>query len=207
MSSHSDRLEILAQLCHERDVNPSKGNYANFVRSIVCGKMFLSNQTAIQITKTLTTAYYTDRWQSLLKDLNQGLPIISGSTVTPLEIKTESNIEKPKTKIITAKQKAQNLQGTARRDTYNNVGRNTQYDLNELELSLDEALQLWQEFYPKYDAEIKGNCILIYWDTKAELRSQRDLQKTVQPTMPKISSPEGDIIDDTYDETAPEVKN
>lgn len=208
MTTAQDRLEILAQLCHDQEVNPSRGNYAAFVRSIICGRMFLSNQTAIQITKTLTTAYYHDKWQSLLKTLNNGTvppaqPEPPGLQTQMWNPQPQKEADEPK--IFTSEQKAKVLYQMAKRDTYNYIGRITFSDANEENLSLTQAMEIWKLYNKKYEIEERGNCLLIYWDSKAELRSQRDLLKTVQPIQQATQNLEGDIYDDTYDSNAPGV--
>lgn len=205
---HQDRLAILAQLCYEKGVNPSKGNYAGFVRGIACGKLFLSKQTALQLTKTLTTAYYHDKWKSLIGELNEGLqPTINTpkpQTWQPQTTTQTNSQTEPFT--LTPKDQANILYSKAKRDTYNNVGRITEADLKEQCLTTEEAIELWQRHFSKFDIEQRSNCLLIFWDGKEIMRSNRDLNRVIQPIEKISANPEGDIVDDTYDETAPQAK-
>lgn len=210
--SHQDRLAILAQLCYERGVNPQKGNYAGFVRAVCCGKLFLSNQTAIQLTKTLTTAYYADRWNDLLGKLNEGQSVgEEGCALQPLTWNPQPQQENVKAETkkaeLSLKQLSQILYGKAQRDTFNCIGRITEADAKEINLTIEEAQQIWSHHHTKFETEIRGNCLLIFWNGKGEMRSQRNLLCTVQPTEPQITAQTGDIVDDTYDKTVSEVND
>jgi hypothetical protein len=160
----------------------------------------------------LTTAYYSDRWKSLLKELNNGIedhttePMKPTNIWNPQPAVEHENKHQTEIQTLTPKQLTQIMYASARRDTFDNIGRITPTELNEIGLSIEEAINLWTEQYPKFEIENRSNCLLIFWNTKAETRSQRDLQKTIQPTEPQIAAPEGDIIDETYDEQAPLVK-
>lgn len=225
----NDRLSIIAQICTDNNVNPSRGNYAGLVRQVCVTHLSMSQNDAKKATRDLTTAYYTDRWRSLLQTEEETVEGNTGFEPNRITLKMagqdrealhrdmENLTQKPLGEMVqkvetqkpmqsdglTDKQKALILRGIAQRDSFNGVGRiilsYARDALDMPKLQIHELMNFWRTQYPLLDADYKSNVLCIYWDGKDTVRDQRQLERIVQPTAPKMfagDNPPGDIEED-----------
>jgi hypothetical protein len=90
--TRQERLYIIAKACELNNVTPKNGNkFAGLVRKIVCGKLGCTVDTATEDTKTMSIAYDTDKWKSILagQDSEPETPMVS----TPVVVATEKGEE------------------------------------------------------------------------------------------------------------------
>ena len=207
-------MRILAELCNQKNVNPSKGNYAGFIQKMAITHLQVSISSVKELTTSLTIAYRTDKWQSLLgineaqtqgynsditkKEVNyiQHQPSIQSElqrlaqTTQPTPLKTMPTKPAYQPDHLTQQQIAKILYGTATKDTFDGIGRLILSEARQITenktMQIEELAQFWQQHYPLIDAEIRGNVLLIFWDGKEDVRSIRDLNKLVQPKDPSF---------------------
>jgi hypothetical protein len=90
--NRSDQLAVLAQICTDNNVTPQQGNYAVLIRKICATHLYVSEAKTKELTRSLTTAYYTDRWSNLLNPTEEhyeyttnkleNLPVTSNTAAT-----------------------------------------------------------------------------------------------------------------------------
>lgn len=90
--NRSNQLTVLAQICTDNNVTPQQGNYAGLIRKICATHLYVSESKTKELTRSLTTAYYTDRWSSLLNPIEEhyeyttnkleNLPVTSNTVAT-----------------------------------------------------------------------------------------------------------------------------
>jgi hypothetical protein len=181
--SREDRLYVLATVCKQKNVTPNSNTYMTIIQTVCCGKFLLSKIKARELASTLTSAYKHDRWNEILgeNDSNTESHQDTPQTTFYKPLKTKQSIQ----------QQAQTLQHIAKKDTFNGVGR---LHLAEIQLELgpltaDQIIGIWQAIYPEQTIQQNGNVLLIYWQGKTEMREQRNLKATIQPS-PITMNPE-----------------
>ncbi len=248
MYKRTERLTIIAQILQQNNINPTKNNYAAFIQKIAVGYLQTTPTQARELTRSLTTAWYADHWQTILADTAEPEPIqaetqqlnngfvtfkMAGNTDTteatdqraivhaelakiaaspPSEpIKKIEPCETAPQEKLSEQQLAKILYNNAKNDTFDGVGRiilsEARETLENPKLTIQDLYQFWAKHYPLIDADYKSNILLVYWEGKETMRSQRDLNRTVQPETPLIYSadnPAGDILED--DEGVVEAK-
>jgi hypothetical protein len=174
----------LATVCKQKNVTPNSNTYMTIIQTVCCGKFLLSKIKARELASTLTSAYKHDRWGEILGEIEVQTDDHKTNNVKECFIKSPSIKQ-------TIKQQAQTLKHIAQKDTFNGVGRlhlaEIQFELGQL--SADQIIGIWQATYPEQTIEQNGNVLLIYWQGKANLREQRNLKATIQPS-PITMNPE-----------------
>lgn len=69
--NRSNQLTVLAQICTDNNVTPLQGNYAGLIRKICATHLYVSEAKTKELTRSLTTAFFTDHWSSLLNPQDQ----------------------------------------------------------------------------------------------------------------------------------------
>lgn len=170
--SRQDHIYIIARTLKERGLGPQSNLYKGAIIRICAANFQLAKPKVDEITRILTTAYHTDRWNSIL-----------GETTPPPQEENEIptiNLTK------LTKNNAATLKAMAKRDTFDNVGR---LIMSEIKLELgyntpQEVIDAWETYNPKDNIEQTGNIFKIYWGGKTNVQEERG---TRAPTvnMPK----------------------
>lgn len=87
--NRSDQLAVLAQICNDNKVTPQQGNYAALIRKICATHLYISEAKTKELTRSLTTAYYTDRWGSLLNPQEENCEF----TPNRIELQPQNKLE------------------------------------------------------------------------------------------------------------------
>ena len=253
------RLTILAQHCIMNNINPQTGNYAAQIRRVAITYLGANEAQAKELTRSLTTAYYTDKWTAILPP-PENFDEVAGNTglepnrltlkpgeATIENVTQQSNTEatsltdqrvevhttmanmftntptEPIKKLIanpthqqdrlTEKQICKILKNIAEKNCFGSTGRITIFDARDAadnkHLQISEVQDMWRRNYPTLEAETRSNVLLIYFDGKnaGQLNIYNPKIQPREYLFNSKSNPDADIIDEEYDETAPEEKD
>jgi hypothetical protein len=167
--SREDRLFVLATVCRQRNITPANNLYKAVILKTCAANFPLPKPRVDELTKMLTSAYYADHWHTLLCETpepEEPLP----------ELKLEPMKQTPRRDYVT-------LQGMARRDTFDGVGRLRQQeiDLELHKLSSQEIIETWETYNHKDTIIQEGNLYLIYWGGKDAVTEERASHAPIVP--------------------------
>ena len=104
---------------------------------------------------------------------------------------------------LSDKDVAQILINTARKDSFNGVGRiilsDARYIMDNKQLQIDELVQFLRVHFPALDIDARSNTAQIFWDGKGAVQLIRKTATIIQPKAPIYNAQnvnEGDIHED-----------
>ena len=214
--SRADRLYILAKALSDKHLTPDSGAYAGFIIGVSAANFYRTKEAALEDAETLTSAYKTDRWQSILgKTETENTPTETQSKIEPqtpslFDVKTfnltgpctpiKKLAPKPKAAEETEPAEYENaliLLALARRDVFSGVGRVTlkqaRYELEDKTLTIDDIKRLIDTQLPGIETEKRsGPSLAFYLEGKNNTKNKRAMKIIIPELAPELPAPKNE---------------